>query len=219
MAALTFPTSRPVLTRWAYGLAGLTIAYNVVEGVVAIGFGAADESLALFGFGVDSFVEVGAAGLVLWRLAAAGGATDERASSREKLASRAIGALLLALAVGVAAGATVSLVVGAHPEQTLAGVVIAAASIALMLGLWRAKVGVADRLGSRTLRADAACTLACLQLSVVLLAGSAIYTLAPALWWVDSAAALALSALIAREGLGTVRASFVAEASGCGCEH
>lgn len=211
--------SRDVWVRRGLALALVTIAYNVVEGVVAVSFGWSEESLSLFGFGLDAFVEMGAAAIVLSRLSSEllGGAGLSRLA--EKRASRTIGLLLSVLAVGVAIGAVVQLWTGAHPDQTLAGVIIASLSASLMGFLWYAKRRVAGALDSATLRADAACTLACLQLSIVLLIGSAIHEWAPALWWADAVAALALALLIGREGWHTVRASFQAEAVGCGCGH
>ena len=82
--------------------------------------------------------------------------------------------------------------------------------------LWKAKSKVAEALNDAALRADAACSRGCLELSVVLLVGSLIYAVAPGLWWVDGVAALGLAGLIAKEGLGTWRASQQPEATGCG---
>jgi divalent metal cation (Fe/Co/Zn/Cd) transporter len=87
-----------------------------------------------------------------------------------------------------------------------------------MFYLWTAKRAVARALDSSTVAKDAVCSLACIKLSGVLLAGSLLYWLSPKLWWVDSAAALALALLIGREGLETVRAARRADFSGgCGC--
>ena len=89
-----------------------------------------------------------------------------------------------------------------------------------MVFLWRAKLRVAQALDSATVAADAACSRACIQLSAVLFVGSLVFLLAPALWWVDAAAALALSLLIAREGWDMVRAArSPAFTGGCGCGH
>jgi divalent metal cation (Fe/Co/Zn/Cd) transporter len=198
---------RPVLVRRALLLAMLTIAWNVVEGVFAMGFGFAEESLALFGFGVDSFVEVGAAVMVLWRLRGESGLGTALARDREKTATMVIGGLLLALGVGVAVGSVIELATGGHPDSTVPGVIVSGLSIALMLFLWRAKRSVALALDSRTLLADAACSRSCLQLSVILLAGSLLYAVFPALWWADSAAAIALAVLIGREGWESIQAA------------
>lgn len=199
----------PALKRRARWLAGFTVGWNVLEGVVAIGFGVADESVALLGFGMDSWVEVGAAAMVLWRLR--GG--DRK---REKKAAAVIAVLLGILATTTVVASALQLYSGSHPDTTWPGVVIAGVSLSFMGVLWKTKSTVAEALNDAALRADAACSRGCLELSVVLLAGSLLYALVPSLWWLDSVAALVLAVLIGREGLGTWRASQQPEATGCG---
>lgn len=200
--------------RRALWLSGLTIAYNLVEGLVSMHFGWADDSVALFGFGADSFIEVASACLVLWKL------LDHGNLARERKATSAIGWLFLGLGAGVAGGALLQLAGRRHPPTTVPGLVISALSLAFMVFLWRAKLRAAKGLDSAALAADAACSRACIQLSAVLFAGSLVFLAAPALWWADAAAALALALLIAREGLGMVRAARSAcFIGGCGCGH
>lgn len=198
-------------------LAGLTIGYNLVEGLVSMAFGWSDGSLALFGFGADSFIEVGSALIVLWRLQERGGCATE-ALQRERRATFAIGILFLLLALGTAAGSILQLIQRRHPDTAWPGLLVSLASLAFMAFLWRAKLGAARALDSKALASDAACSLACLQLSGVLFAGSLLFLLMPRLWWADSAAALALALLIAREGAGMVRAARDPQFDGgCGC--
>lgn len=198
----------------ALGLAWITVLYNLVEGGVSIGFGVDEGSVALWGFGLDSLVEVGSAALVLWRLRD----TCGHASPRERTATLAIGALFLVLAASVVAGSGLQLWRHEHPHTTLPGVVISTASLSFMVYLWRAKLRTARVLDSATLRADAACSLACIQLSAVLLAGSLAFALAPELWWADAAAGFGLAVLIAREGLGMIQAARKPDfQGGCGC--
>ena len=200
--------------RRALWLSALTIAYNLVVGVVSMAFGWADDSIALFGFGADSFIEVASALLVLWKL------LDHGNLARERKATLGIGRLFLALATGMAGGALLQLMARHHPPTTVPGLVISALSLACMVFLWRAKRQAAQALDSATLEADAACSLACIQLSTVLFAGSLLFLLLPGLWWVDAAAALGLALLIGREGLGMVRAArSAAFTGGCGCGH
>lgn len=200
--------------RRALRLALVTIGYNLVEGLVSMRFGWADDSLSLFGFGADSFIEVASAGLVLWKL------LDHGDLARERRAALGIGGLFLLLAVGVSAGALLQLAAGHHPPTTLPGLVISVLSLAVMAWLWRAKREAARRLDSAALAADAACSLACIQLSAVLFAGSLVFLVAPGLWWVDAASALVLAALIGREGATMVRAArSPAFTGGCGCGH
>lgn len=200
--------------RRALGLAGLTIGYNLLEGLVSMHFGWADGSVALFGFGADSFIEVASALLVLWKL------LDHGNLARERQVTRAIGWLFLWLGAGVAGGALLQLAGRRHPPTTIPGLVISVLSLAFMAWLWRAKLKAARALDSAALAADAACSRACIQLSAVLFVGSLVYLAAPALWWADAAAALGLALLIAREGAGMVRAARSAcFTGGCGCGH
>jgi divalent metal cation (Fe/Co/Zn/Cd) transporter len=200
--------------RW---LAAATIAWNVLEGLVAMGFGWQESSVALFGFGVDSWVEVGSAGVVYWKLTSAPGcATTQK--NRERAATRKISALFLALAVATAVGAVAQLASGNHPDSSIPSLVVAAVSLSFMVFLWRAKLATAVALDSRTLKMDAACSRACIQLSAVLLVGSVVFLALPSLWWADAVAALGLATLIGREGLEGWRASGRNDfEGGCGC--
>ena len=200
--------------RRALWLSGLTIAYNLIEGLVSMAFGWNDDSIALFGFGADSFIEVASALLVLWKL------LDHGSLERERKATRGIGQLFLFLAAGIAGGAIPQLIARRHPPTSMPGLVISALSLAFMAYLWRAKLRAAQAMDSATLHADATCSLACIQLSGVLFTGSLIFLLIPALWWIDAAAALGLAFLIGREGLQMLRAArSVGFTGGCGCPH
>jgi divalent metal cation (Fe/Co/Zn/Cd) transporter len=203
---------RAILLSW------LTIVYNLVEGAVSVYFGVADGSMALAGFGADSFIEVFSAALVLWRFRAEEGAGTALPVERERRATLGIGVLFVLLAVGTAAGALAQLRAGGRPDTTLPGLVISAASLSFMFYLWRAKLAVARELDSCTVLKDADCSLACIKLSGVLLAGSAVFAAAPSLWWSDAAAALVLASFIASEGVRTIRAALKPGfAGGCGC--
>jgi divalent metal cation (Fe/Co/Zn/Cd) transporter len=202
---------------FARRLAVFTIVYNLAEGLVSMGFGLADDSIALFGFGADSFIEVGSALMVLWRLREESGCASARLK-RERKATLGIGILFLLLAVGTGLASMLQLVTRRHPETTLPGLLISLVSLLFMFGLWRAKLRAAKVLDSRTLEGDAACSLACIQLSSVLFLGSLGFLLWPALWWADAVVALAIAALIAREGLSGIRAALNPGFSGgCGC--
>lgn len=201
----------------AIWLARATIAWNVLEGIVAMAFGVADESVALFGFGVDSWIEVGSASVVLWRLSRPAGCETTR-RSLERRATRWISALFLLLGSTTCLAAGWQLHSGGHPESTISAVVVSVVSLSVMFGLWRAKTAAAAALGSSTLAMDAACSWACIQLSAVLLAGALLFAAFPALWWADAAAALVLGALITREGwAGLSAASREDFQGGCGC--
>lgn len=195
-------------------LALVTIGYNIVEGLVSVGFGLQDETVALFGFGLDSFVEV-ISGVGIWhmlrRLRANPGA--ERADAFEKRALRVTGGAFFLLAAGLVATAAVNVARGRAPETTFWGVVVGLVSIATMWALIRLKMSVGRALGSAAIVADAACTRACLALSFVLLASSLGYE-ATGLRHLDSLGALGIAALAWREG----REAFTKARTGtCGC--
>jgi divalent metal cation (Fe/Co/Zn/Cd) transporter len=201
--------------RRAWLLAWFTVGYNLLEGAVSIYFGVGDDSVALWGFGIDSFIEVASAVVVMVRLRHG---FASKATQAERRATAAIGRLFLFLALVVALGAILQLTGHRHPPTTLPGLVIAAASLSFMGFLWRAKLAAAKALDSAALLGDAACSLACIQLSLVLFSGSLLFLASPALWWIDGAAAIVLAALIAREGWGMVAAARKPEFSGgCAC--
>ena len=204
-------------TRRARLLACLTIAWNVVEGLVSMAFGFSEESVALFGFGLDSWVEVASAAVVWWKLTRPPGCATSR-KLQERKATRWISALFLVLAGATALGAAAQLAAGGHPASTLPSLVVSLVSLGMMGFLWRAKKAAAVALDSRTLEMDAACSRSCIQLSAVLFAGSLLYLVVPALWWADGVAALLLAAFIAAEGWEGWQAARKADfVGGCGC--
>ncbi len=169
-------------TKWvgyAKILAVLTVVYNVVESGVSMYFGASDETIALFGFGLDSAVEVMSGVGVLHMLFR----TDYAAapeSSRDQFERRALsitGYAFYILAVGMIASAVLMLISGHKPETTVVGIVVAALSIATMWLLMTLKLKAGGIIGSQALIADAHCTRMCMYLSYSLLASSLLYEL------------------------------------------
>ncbi len=185
--------------QWASILALVTIFYNIAEGLLSVFFGLEDESMSLFGFGLDSFVEV-VSGVGIWhmvrRITRSGG---ENPDQFEQRALRITGTGFYILTIGLAITSIVDLYRGHKPESTYWGIVISLISIASMWLLIRAKVFVGKKLNSPAILADAACTRACLQLSVVLLIASAGYRLT-GLGGLDSVGALIIGGLCFREG-------------------
>ncbi|MBT3313774.1 MAG: cation transporter [Anaerolineae bacterium] len=187
------------LYKRALWLAILTVVYNLIEGLVAIYFGVSDETLALFGFGVDSFIEVlSGAGIIAMVLRIRQNPDTER-SQFEITALRITGTSFYILAVGLGATVIVNLISGHKPETTLSGLVISLISIATMWLLIRAKRDVGEKLDSAPILADANCTLVCLYMSVVLLISSAVYELT-GFGFVDSLGAIALIYFSYNEG-------------------
>jgi divalent metal cation (Fe/Co/Zn/Cd) transporter len=185
--------------RQALWLAIFTIAYNLVEGLVSVYFGIQDEALALFGFGIDSFIEMlSGAGILAMVLRIRRDREGQR-SRFERTALRITGAAFYVLAAGLVLSAAYNLIKGHEPATTVPGFVIAAASIAIMWALVRAKRRVGRALRSQPILADANCTLACIYMSLVLLASSLFYQFT-GVGFADSLGAVGLVYFSLREG-------------------
>ena len=204
---MTAPTSDRMLRagflRRGLRLEYLTVAWNIVEGAVAVTAALAAGSVALLGFGVDSFVESISGAVLIWRLRAERGDDDEdqdAIAAVERYAERLVGISFFLLASYIAGDAVWSLVERSKPEASAVGMVLLVVSIGVMVWLAGAKRRTADALGSRALHADAAQTLACWRLSVIALAGIGLNA-AFGWWWADPVAALGISVLFVFEGL------------------
>jgi divalent metal cation (Fe/Co/Zn/Cd) transporter len=193
---------RAALLRAGRRLSLFTVLWNAVEGIVSIVAGVFAGSIALVGFGVDSFVETSSGAVMLWRFQPrADRAADERAEAR---ALRLVGLSLLALAAYVVWEAGTSLLRREGPEASVPGIVIALVSLGVMPVLARRKRRVAAALGSRALEADSFQTTACTYLSAILLVGLVLNALF-GLWWADPVAALAMVPILVSEGRGALR--------------
>ncbi|HSO10812.1 MAG TPA: cation transporter [Anaerolineales bacterium] len=178
---------------WVYALwlAFFTIFYNLAEGLISVYFGFSDEALTLFGFGVDSFIEVMSGIGILAMVIRIRQNPDTPRSQFEKSALRITGASFYLLVVGLSATAIYNIVVGHTPETTLPGLIISVISIAMMWALVAAKRKVGRALNSQPILSDANCTMVCIYMSVVLLISSLIYELT-GFGFVDSIGALGL---------------------------
>jgi divalent metal cation (Fe/Co/Zn/Cd) transporter len=201
---------RPALVRRGKLLEGATVGYNVAEGVIALAAGTIAGSVALIGFGIDSGIEVAASLLLLWRLAA-----DLDPLRRERVERRSlqlIGVLFLLLATYVTIESGLSLWNREEPRSSLAGILLAAASVIVMPLLARAKRGVAAQIASRALHAEAVQTELCAWLSAILLVGLVLNALF-GWWWADPIAALAMVPIMIAEGREALRGE------ACSCAH
>jgi divalent metal cation (Fe/Co/Zn/Cd) transporter len=199
----TTPPERPRLLRRALRLEYLTVGWNIVEGLIAIAAAVAAGSVALLGFGIDSFVESASGSVLIWRLLAERRADEddlERIEHVERRAQRFVAASLALLAAYIAWDSTTSLLAGERPEPSLVGILLAAVSLVVMWWLARQKRSVSIALGSRAMAADAFQTDACFWLSLFLLVGIGANALF-GWWWADPVAALGMTVLIAREAL------------------
>ena len=163
------------LYKTAYSLSLFTIFYNLIEGVASMLLGYSDETLTLFGFGVDSFIEVMSGigiAVMIMRI------RQNPKSSKSEFEIKALkitGTAFYLLAVGLLAGIVVNVVNHQKPETTFWGVVISLISIAVMVWLMNAKKKIGKQLNSEPIVADANCTKVCVYMSVVLLVSSLIY--------------------------------------------
>jgi divalent metal cation (Fe/Co/Zn/Cd) transporter len=194
--------SRTALVRRGLALNYLTIGYNVLEAIVALGAGIVAGSVALVGFGLDSVIEVTASGAAQWRLRS--DLDHARRERVERATLRIIGWSFLALAGYVVVDSANALLRHEPPERSVVGLVLLALSSVVMPVLARAKRRVARAMTSRALEADAMQTSLCAYLSVVALAGVALNAVL-GWWWADPVAALAMTPIIAREGLEGIR--------------
>jgi divalent metal cation (Fe/Co/Zn/Cd) transporter len=161
--------------QFALWLGLFTVFYNVLEGLVSIFFGAQGEALTLFGFGIDSFIEVlSGLGIVVMVLNIRRNPDSPR-SPFESAALRVTGISFYLLSAGLAITAIYNLITGHKPTTTLPGVIISLVSIAMMAALLAGKRRVGQTLQSAPILADANCTLVCIYMSIVLLASSLIY--------------------------------------------
>jgi divalent metal cation (Fe/Co/Zn/Cd) transporter len=185
--------------QYALLLGVFTVVYNLGEGIVSIMFGMQDETLALFGFGIDSFIEcMSGLGIIAmtWRIQKN---PDTPKSTFEKTALYITGTSFFLLAIGLAITAAINIYTGHKPETTLSGIIISLVSIAAMWFLVRAKIHVGQQLNSAPILADASCTKVCIYMSVVLLASSIIYQLT-GIGFIDSVGALGLIYFAVQEG-------------------
>ena len=187
------------LYKTAFGLSVFTIFYNIVEGLISIILGFSDDSLTLFGFGADSFIEaisgLGIAHMVL-RIRQK---PDTDPDTFEKTALQITGFAFYILVIGLVITSFYNLWTGQKPSTTFWGVIISLISMAVMWALiyWKTKVGRA--LHSNAILADVACTRVCIYMSVILLLSSVIYELTHVAY-IDSLGTLGLAWFSYREG-------------------
>lgn len=187
------------LYKVAFGLAIFTILYNLAEGLISTFLGFEDESLALFGFGTDSFIEViSGLGIAHMILRIQNNPSIGR-DGFERKALRITGTAFYLLVIGLTITSVYHLWTGHQPETTLWGVVISSVSILIMwvLVFWKKKVG--RLLASEPILADANCTLVCVYMSVILLVSSGVYELFT-IPYIDSFGTLGLAYFAFKEG-------------------
>lgn len=192
-------TENRKLYKIAFGLAVFSIIYNIAEGLVSTHFGFEDESLALFGFGLDSFIEViSGLGIAHMILRIQNNPSSKR-DDFERTALRITGTAFYMLVLGLVVTSIYNIWTGHEPLTTFWGVVISMISILIMwiLVIWKRKVG--KQLGSAPILADANCTMVCVYMSIILLVSSGVYELF-GIPYIDSIGTLGLSYFAFKEG-------------------
>jgi divalent metal cation (Fe/Co/Zn/Cd) transporter len=189
-----------------------TLAYNSLEGLIAVVAGLIAGSIALVGFGFDSLIEVTSGSVLLWRLHA--DVDEERRERIEAISLKIVGACFVLLAIYVSFDSIKSLIRREVPEESLVGIVLAAVSLVVMPLLVRAKRKVARAIKSRALIADSKQTELCTYLSAILLGGLLLNALL-GWWWADAVAALVMVPIIAKEGIEALRGETCCEDTVC----
>ncbi len=204
------------LIRTAFILSLITIIYNIAEGLISVYFGSGDETLALLGFGVDSFVEVisgiGIAHMIFRMKYSKVQTRDEF----EKTALKVTGTAFYLLTAGLIVGSVLNIIYNVKPATTIPGIIIASVSILTMYWLMTSKFKVGKELNSDAIIADANCTKTCFYLSFILLAASGLYELFNIAYF-DIFGSLAIAYFAFKEG----REAFEKAKSGnllCGCD-
>lgn len=199
----TIEDERKALHRKALWLSIFSVAYNLVEGVVSIVAGLLAGSIALTGFGLDSFVESLSGGVMVWRFEKHGKISEEEEEKAEAKAAKLVGYTFFVLAAYVLFESLKKLIYREIPEPSLLGIIIAVVSLIVMPVLFYMKLRVGRSLGSRGLVADSKQTLACVYLSVALLIGLGLNYLF-GIWWADPLAGLVIVGFLVREGYETL---------------
>lgn len=194
----------PKWIKKALKLEWFLIVYNVIEAIASIGFGVAAASVALIGFGLDSVIEVAAAGILIWRLSIHSSPEEEERG--EKKALFFVGVTFFLLAAYIGYESISKLWKHEIPHESMAGILIAILSIIIMPSLGFAKHKIARQIKSKALEADAMETIICAILSVILLIGLTLNYFF-GLWWADPVAGLVMVLFIAKEGWEAVEES------------
>lgn len=200
----------------ALWLAAFTIVYNLAEGIIATWFGYEDETLTLFGFGVDSFIEMISGIGILHMVLRIQKDPSANRDNFERTALRVTGTAFYVLVVGLIISASIIFYTGQKPVTTFWGVIISSISILVMLALIYGKIKIGKQLNSEPILADANCTKVCIYMSLILLASSGLYELTH-LPYIDAAGTLGLAWFSYKEG----KECFEKAASDkyCSCDH
>jgi divalent metal cation (Fe/Co/Zn/Cd) transporter len=200
-------------------LALFTIVYNIIEGMVSVSFGLEDETLALFGFGIDSFVEVISGIAILHMILRMKKSEVDQRDRFERTALKITGFSFYLLTAGLIIGAILNIIYDIKPETTFVGIIVSVLSIATMYFLMNAKLKVGKELNSDAIIADANCTKTCFYLSFLLLISSGLYEIFN-IAYIDIAGSLGIAYFAFKEGKESfVKAKSETLSCSCSCNH
>lgn len=201
------PARHAVLERRIRLIVAGTIAYNVIEAIIAISAGTIASSGALIGFGIDSTIEVLSAAAVAWQF------TRRDPERWEKPTLRVIAIAFFALAAYVTVSSITTLAGATDVQHSPVGIALTAASVVIMPLLSFAERRAGRELGSATAIADSKQTLICSYLSVAVLAGLVLNSLL-GWWWADAIAGFVIAVFAIREGIEAWRGDACATSVG-----
>lgn len=204
-------TKHSGLYKRALYLSYFTVGYNFLEGIVSIFAGLLAGSIALVGFGLDSFVESLSGGVMIWRFSKHGTVSEEEEARLEAKATRLVAFAFFILGAYVLYESSKKLYFQEIPEPSILGIIIAIISIIVMPILFYMKYKTAKMIESRSLLGDSKQTLACVFLSIALLVGLGLNYLY-GLWWADPLVGFIIVVFLIREGYNTLK-----EAKLCSC--
>jgi divalent metal cation (Fe/Co/Zn/Cd) transporter len=207
---MTFPLQKKALL-----LSYFTVGYNVLEGLISVAAGSWAGSVALVGFGLDSFVESLSGGVMIWRFARHRSLSPEAEARLERRAVRIVGCTFFILGAYILYESLHKLIFREIPGPSLVGICVAIVSIIIMPVLFLQKYRLGAAMGSASLMADSKQTLACAMLSVALLVGLGLNYLY-GIWQVDPAIGLVIVAILAREGYRALKEEKLCSCAGCG---
>lgn len=199
------------LHKKALYLSVFTVSYNFLEGIISVLLGSLSGSVALVGFGLDSFIESLSGTVMIWRFTAGAKLSPIEEEKIESKAAKLVAYTFFILGAYILFESLRKLYLREHPEPSVFGIIIAVVSLIVMPLLFYLKYRIGKTIGSRSLVADSKQTLACMYLSLALLAGLGLNYLY-GFWWADPVSGLVIVVLLIREGYETLK-----EERLCGC--
>lgn len=197
-------TTRTRLTNHARWLSYFTVGYNIIEGIASLIAGALAGSVALVGFGLDSFVESLSGGVMIWRFQHREGLSHHEEERLEQRALKLVGYTFFVLAAYIFFESARKLYLAVPPDPSMAGIIITSLSLVVMPVLFYAKHRTGKNLKSQSLVTDAKQTLACVLLSAAVLLGL-VLNATTGLWQIDPTIGLLIAGFLAKEGRDAIR--------------